>query len=102
MMMRVQVDGDAMSKEQRLQVDLLILRAAKRSSNALQTACHRIHAPGGEKAASFHLSCLRALHTSVIVPSQGRPAFLPQAVSLYKEVRSVSISLTQGSRIRTA
>ena len=82
----MQVDGDAMSKELRLQIDLLILQAVQGSSSGLQTACHHPSGPGAEKAASFHLSCLRALDTSVTVPSHGRPAFLPAAVSLYKQV----------------
>ena len=77
-----------MSREQRLQVDLLISQATKRSSDDLKIASQRLHGPEAEKAASFHLSCLKTLNISVTVPSQGRPAFLPQAVALYGEVRS--------------
>ena len=68
-------------------MDLLLLQAAKQSSEHLRAACQLVHGSRADDAANIHLSCLKALHTSVTSPSQGRPAFLPQAVALYREAR---------------
>lgn len=74
--------------EQRLQLDLLALHAAKQSSQdlALATEGAPSHRPADEAALQLHLSCLETLLAAVATPSTARPAFLPQAMQLFKQV----------------
>jgi hypothetical protein len=74
--------------EQRLQLDLIALHATKCSSHDLVSAAEGNVSMGTieEAAVQLHLCCLETLLVSVVTPSAARPAFLPQAMHLFKEV----------------
>ena len=83
-----QAGGAMLEWEQRLQLDLLALHAAKQSSQDLALAAESIpsHRSTGEAALQLHLGCLETLLAAVATPSAARPAFLPQAMQLFKQV----------------
>ena len=83
-----QAGGAMLEWEQRLQLDLLALHAAKQSSQdlALATEGNPSHRPTDEAAQQLHLGCLETLLAAVATPSAARPAFLPQAIQLFKQV----------------
>jgi len=94
--------------EQRLQLDLLALHAATRSSQDLAWSAQGSlrHGAIDSAAVQLHLSCLETLLVSVATPLPARPAFLPQAMQLFKQVRTLLhrpslLSAWQGTRCTT-
>lgn len=73
--------------EEHMQLDSLILHAAQASAgNVAQLSQESASERRIGAALALHLSALHALQTSVLAPTAGRPVFMQQITTMFRQV----------------
>lgn len=81
-----------MSQQQRMQIDAVTAHIASTASLASQRMSQSFEGTCNQAGAvAVQLAAMKALLTSVLSPAPHRPAFLPQALTLFSQVPRILV-----------
>ncbi len=86
-----QVSGSSMSQQQRTQIDAIVAHIASTAGLAIDQISQSFEGNSGQAGTvAIQLAALKALLASVLCPAPHRPSFLPQALTLFTQVRTAT------------
>ena len=91
-----QAAGSSMSQQQRTQIDAIAAHIASTAGLAIDQISQSFEGNSSQAGTvAIQLAALHALLASVLCPAPHRPSFLPQALTLFTQVRTATaIKLT--------
>jgi len=86
-----QAAGSSMSQQQRTQIDAVIAHIASTAGLAIDQISQSFEGNSSQAGTvAIQLAALKALLASVLCPALHRPSFLPQALTLFTQVRTAT------------
>lgn len=86
-----QASGSSMSQQQRTQIDAIAAHIASTAGLAIDQISQSFEGNSSQAGnVAIQLAALKALLASVLCPAPHRPSFLPQALTLFTQVRTAT------------